>query len=261
MTTTTRPVELVYPGNAPTYARLLDMISVFERHGCLVCPSDTCYGVFAPATDPKAVELVKDLTGRRDDALPVTVGSVREAVKLIELRERHARFIGIAWPGAFLAISRARRRARHVVHCVNAGRMTLGVRVTSDNVEAALSRELDVPIVSTAVRYPNGQPVRNGDDAMMIISAVMSMRGTPEARVAISRRDSFRYPTHSTVGEMVNTDQLVEVLREGVYSHDAVRRLVRYVSGRHLSPNVIAPFESTDQGLSWSDPTTWEDVT
>lgn len=239
------PIVINYPDRL-TYGLLLKLIQVFERRGCVVCPSDTCYGVLGVATDPDAVNLIDDLTGRRTDPLPVAVDSVTYAAKLIDIRDIHEEVIAHAWPGAYTAVAPAKgSEGQYVSKLMHASGGTLGVRVPGrETFESALSSELKRPIVTTAVRYPDGRPVRDGKDALRIVTEAMSMRGTDPELVAFIARDQFRYDTHSTVGRMVQTERLVELIREGAMPWHEIEALVRRLTKR-----------------SWEDPEAQEDIT
>lgn len=244
-----RPYLVTHPGDHPKYKELLEILLCFERHGVVVTPVDTCIGVLAPAKDPIAVELVRTLLGRMDptDPLPVTVGGVRAAGDLLHLKEMHAGFIAEVWPGAVLNIASFRRKAREIVDVVNPKGNTLGVRVTSDNVESALSREISMPVVSPAVRYRSGAPVRDCADAYKIISSVMAKNNISPGRVMFMARkeEEYRFSTQSTVVRLMEDDRLVEVIREGVYSRAEIDEIVGRVTFRSLALQVIAPLKPT----------------
>lgn len=263
MTSTLRaPIELTHPGDNAPYAAVRSIIDVMiENHACVVLPSDTTYGICAFATDRDAVRLARTLSGSVDP-LPVTVGSITDAARLLELTRMHEGFLGQLWPGAFTGVANVRRPGRLVARNVNPSGSTLGVRVTSDHIESRLSIETDgEPIVSTAVRYGDGRPVRNGAHAFQLVSEAMTRHVISERRVLFMKKDKFRYSTHSTVGRMTTTDDLIEVLREGVYSAWDVHFIVRQVkTPRALAPNVIAPRHSTAKMRSWSDPEALKDV-
>jgi tRNA A37 threonylcarbamoyladenosine synthetase subunit TsaC/SUA5/YrdC len=202
--------------------------------------------VLGVATDPDAVDRIEDLTGRRGDPLPVAVDSVRYASRLIDIREEHEEFIAHAWPGAWTAVAPAKgNEGEFVSQLMHAPNGTLGVRVPGrDTFESALSNELERPIVTTAVRYPDGRPVRQGDEALRIVTDAMSMRGTETELVGFTARDQFRYDTHSTVGRMVRTERLIELIREGAMPWREVEALIRRITKR-----------------SWEDPEAQEDIT
>lgn len=239
-----RPVNVAHLGKHPAYGQLLDYLGFFERHGCIVGPSDTCWGVFTAATDPEGVKVVHALTGNLPDPMPVVVPSVLMASQTINLRDMHESFLKLAWPGAIIGVSDSTKKARFIRDIVNPGGKTIGVRVSEGTIEARLSIESGVPIVSRALRYADKRPVRDGVDAHRMVCEAMTMRQIPEAKVGFVRTpDKFRYSTHSTVGELVTDHELVRVLREGVLTRQHVADLVAGIK------------------RSWTDPEAQEEVT
>lgn len=256
-----RPIEFDDPDLYGSYKSVVPVLQTIERSGVVATSSEGSYGYMCAATDHYAVALVRKLTGSEDPLL-VTVASVRAAARLVKVSPDHQGFLSVMWPGAFTAVAESSFYARKIVDNVNPWDRTLAVRVTTAILEARLSLECDVPMVSAAVRYDDGTPVRVGDDARRIISNAMTRQSIPESKVAFVKNDRFRYRTQSTVGRMTGDPDMVDTLRPGVYTAEDIREIVRDLLTGKLAPNTIAPPRSTDKMRSWrDDPTTLDDVT
>ncbi|MGT2935503.1 L-threonylcarbamoyladenylate synthase [Streptococcus castoreus] len=110
---------------------------IIESGGVLVLPTETVYGLFAKALDEKTVNLVYDLKHRpRDKAMNLNVSDFNSVLAFSKEQPRYLKKLYQAFlPGPLTIILKANNR---VPHWINSGLPTVGFRVPSHPVTAAL---------------------------------------------------------------------------------------------------------------------------
>ncbi len=128
------------------------VVSMLERGGLVVYPTDTLYGLGCDATNAEAVERVFAIKGRRrDQPLPVLVSGVRMVEEYADEIPRAARTLAERfWNGALTIVVRS-KRLRHL------GSEKAGFRAPAHEVPLEVILKLGRPIVGTSANI-SGTP-------------------------------------------------------------------------------------------------------
>lgn len=145
------------------------------RKGLLVVyPTETFYGLACNPRDPAAVERIYEAKGRPDRmALPLIAGN-REAVLLCarDIPTAAHRLMEAFWPGPLTLILPA---ADDLPPRLLGGGHTVGVRVSSHPIAAALARAVGGPIVATSANRSGGPPPTTADEAAAALGDSVSL--------------------------------------------------------------------------------------
>jgi len=196
-----------------------EAVSVLKRGGLVAFPTDTVYGVGAPAFDPQAVTRLYEVKERpRSKAIPLLLADGADLPSVAEpippLAERLAeRF----WPGPLTLV--LPRRAV-VPDVVTAGGDTVAVRVPDHPVARALIAAAGMPLATTSAN-------RSGEPSPVTAEEVMAQLG---GRIDLIL-DGGRCPggVPSTVLDL--TVSPPAVLRPGPVSDRDIERMI--ASGRN----------------------------
>ncbi len=140
-------------------------VEVLRNGGAVVFPTETSYGLAADATNLEAVERLMKIKGRGTKTLPLIVGDLKMAQRLVEFSESALRLAKRYWPGPLTMVLSVRSdfsanllassqtgtsslRSTLSPHCVEDGQVA--IRISSHPVARKLSQRLDGPIVATS---------------------------------------------------------------------------------------------------------------
>jgi len=136
---------------------LLSRAAVMIRAGELVAyPTETFYGLAADPRNPQSVDRIFEAKGRPEKmALPL-IAADRAAVLMCvsELSGTAERLAAAFWPGALTLVLPA---SRELPRRLLGGGVTVGVRISSHPIAAALARAVGGPIVATSANR-SGRP-------------------------------------------------------------------------------------------------------
>jgi L-threonylcarbamoyladenylate synthase len=129
---------------------------VLRRGGVVAYPTETFYGLGALAADGAAVERLVRLKGRPDGKpLPVLAAGLDQVDALADLPALARRLAAAFWPGPLTVVVPA-RPGLHAA--ITGGLGTVGVRVTSSPVAAALARQAGGALVATSANLAGEPP-------------------------------------------------------------------------------------------------------
>jgi L-threonylcarbamoyladenylate synthase len=138
---------------APTRAALRAAADTLRAGGLVAFPTETFYGLAAPALDAGSVRRIFELKGRPDSKpLLVLVGSVAMAQTVADVTPSARDLMRRYWPGALTLVLPARATVPSVV---TAGTGTLGVRLSPHAVARGLAEVLGEPVTAPSAN-PNG---------------------------------------------------------------------------------------------------------
>lgn len=171
----------VYTLNGPD-----DILTAGEFHqirvalnsgGICIVPSDTCYAVAVKPLRAGATELVDKILNRNQTKISLSFGSQAMLERFVDLGIPEYRIldnVNRSQPVTIVApISEALspETKASLPRAVFSENGSLGARLSGSIVERFLSNELDTPLTTVAINYPDGTPVRDFHDAVDIISA------------------------------------------------------------------------------------------
>ncbi len=135
---------------------------VGERFGIsmpVVLPTDTLYGLAAPISDGKALEMILDLKGRpRDVTLPIAVGSVGSIDEISEVTGEQMDIIERVLPGPVTFILLAKQGFSDIV----TRRGTVAVRVVDHPIFPPLCGSFG-PVALTSANLHGYDPLLGSD--------------------------------------------------------------------------------------------------
>lgn len=131
------------------------LASIIESGGALVLPTETVYGLFAKALDEKAVNAVYDLKQRpRDKAMNLNVADFDSILAFSKEQPTYLEKLYQAFlPAPLTVILKAND---HVPHWINSGLATVGFRLPSHPITAALIQKTG-PLIGPSANL-SGKP-------------------------------------------------------------------------------------------------------
>ncbi len=137
-------------------ARLAAAAGSLRRGGVVAYPTETFYGLGALASDGAAVERLVRLKGRPDGKpLPLLAADLAQVELVAELPPLARRLAAAFWPGPLTLVVPARPELHAAI---TGGGATVGVRVTSSPVAAALARAAGGALVATSANLAGAPP-------------------------------------------------------------------------------------------------------
>ncbi len=135
-------------------------VEIILQGGVIVYPTDTCYGIGCDATNPKAIEKIFRIKGRKKDKpLPLIAASIEMIEKYVFVEEK-AVILFKVFPGISVSL---RKKGNVIPDIVN--KEKLAFRIPSNEVSKRLSELSDKPIISTSAN-------RSGDPSPYSIEEV-----------------------------------------------------------------------------------------
>jgi L-threonylcarbamoyladenylate synthase len=127
-----------------------------RRGGVVAYPTETFYGLGALAADGAAVERLVRAKGRPDGKpLPLLAAGLDQVDALADLPPLARRLAAAFWPGPLTLVVPARPGLHPAI---TGGTGTVGVRITSSPVAAALARQAGGALVATSANLAGEPP-------------------------------------------------------------------------------------------------------
>jgi len=159
--------------------------AILAAGGVAVLPTDTIYGFHCAASRDEAIERIRRLKGRREEAGFIHLAADCAMAKRLVARwpGDSKRLLDAIWPARLTAILPARGGDGRVA--AGRGRGSVAVRVPARRELRALIEALGEPIVSTSVNRSGYAPltrIREIAEAFPGLEAYVSQRGRPFSR-------------------------------------------------------------------------------
>lgn len=196
---------------------------------CLL-PSDSAY-ILTGLPSEVGVSADIDAVLLRD-GLPISLafGSLRMATRWVSLSSMARRFVGELSPGGLTFVAQPTSVAKGGFAAARLHAPgTIGVRLTESRVETQIAYEVDHPLTTTPVRFPNGALAGSATEALEIVldrvAGLPSGRrlGVVEGPVAHLGRLSTVVTEEKAQGSLAR----IRVLREGAIPLERVREVAR----------------------------------
>jgi len=197
--------------------------------GVVVAPSDTGFALLADAGDVRAVRALRIILGMETDLLSVSFSGKPMLEAYISPGLIGMRLVSALMPGPLTIVAPMTERGRQRVGSNLGAAETLGGRLTNPAVESQITGDLELPLTTTAIRYPDSSQVYEITDAIEIvregiIEAEETLRYTILACAV--EAEGFSHNSHSTVVE-VGLDGTYRKLRSGAIDDDALHEASR----------------------------------
>lgn len=123
--------------------------------GVVVGPTDTVYGIFANATDSKAIKKIFEMKGRSQKPLLIFVRDIAMARWYAYISDIKAKFLEKVWPGAVTVIFHHKEKLPKIL---TGKSNTIGIRMPDHAFLSELLERLDFPLAQTSANA-SGKPV------------------------------------------------------------------------------------------------------
>lgn len=123
-------------------------IEVLKKGGIFVFPTETCYGLGADATNPKAIAKLYQYKARREGKpLSIAVSDLKMAAKYVEINEMATNLYTNYLPGPITVVSKSKG---NLAPGVESEYGTLGIRIPNYPLILEIARQFDKPFTATS---------------------------------------------------------------------------------------------------------------
>jgi len=167
------------PLPAALAARVAEAAAVLRRGGVIAYPTETFYGLGALVSRRGAVDRLAQAKGRPDGKpLPLLAGSLAQVEVVAELSPLARRLAAAFWPGPLTLVLPSRPGLPGPITGEGA---SVGVRVTSGAVAAALALAAGGALVATSANLAGAAPAASVDalDPALVASLDLVLDGGP----------------------------------------------------------------------------------
>lgn len=220
MNTTIRKVQ----AGADSRDAVREAADCLANGGVVVFPTETVYGIGACATNPKALNRLREIK-ERSDGKPFTVHiGTRSAVDRFVpgLSGVGRRLTEKAWPGPLTLIFDVPEAGKapiiqesspeHVSSMYHEG--TIGIRCPDDRVAAGVLSDPAVPVVAASANPAGAPPPVSAEEALATLNGKVDL---------VIDAGRTRYAKASTIVHITNSGY--QLVREGVLDERTIRRM------------------------------------
>ncbi len=130
-------------------------MTVIQRNGSIVYPTDTVYGLGVNALRVHCLERLFKIKKRPETKpVPVMIGDIAMAKKLAFIDRKTEKILEAVWPGPVTVILKKREIVPDIL---TAGKMTIGLRIPDCRLIQVLLANLEEPITATSANF-SGNP-------------------------------------------------------------------------------------------------------
>ena len=230
----TQMVKLTF-GDSLAMADIRAIRTTLSYGGLCVLPSDTGYSLAALPFSRTAVTNLRAILDRPSEPISLAFGSFRQIERYMHLTAEDERIIDHHCPGPVTLVCVIRNQPNEnfaeKLSTVISADGTVGIRLPDSPVERQICIEIDRPITTAAIRYPNQHIVQKFDDAFQIVIDRVNELNIRTAVTGVKMR-RIKYTDQSTVVTVEPALAAPYVIREyraGVVDiaelQDTVRRI------------------------------------
>lgn len=145
---------------------ILKIISVVNRGGSIVYPTDTVYGLGVNALRADAVERLFKIKKRPvNKPVPVLVNNIEMAKKLAFIDEKIEKILEAVWPGPITVVLEKRGLVPEIL---TAGQRKVGLRIADCWLSQSLLNSLAGPLTATSANFSGGPPLTSSKEVIKI---------------------------------------------------------------------------------------------
>ncbi|HDI42693.1 MAG TPA: threonylcarbamoyl-AMP synthase [Candidatus Bathyarchaeota archaeon] len=141
---------------------------IVRAGGLIIYPTDTVYGLGCDPLNPRAVERVFRVKGRRGKPLPILVSSMGQAKRIAQFTPKAEKLAKAFWPGALTLVLRRRPTLPEITTC---GLNSVGVRAPGHSFCLRLIEACGGLLVGTSANKSGETPPRTAEEADLQIGA------------------------------------------------------------------------------------------
>lgn len=193
----------IFPVN-PSERELSRVVDVLEHDGVIIYPTDSIYAFGCSLHSPKAIERLRTIKAKNEDALSVIFSSIGQVSEYCRVDDLTFKLMKRNLPGAFTFIlntsSRMPDRALEK-------RKSVGVRIPANPISRAIVERLGCPLITTSVKR---NPEDDGDEYTTDPELIEERYGN---RVDLIVDGGIGDNVPTTLVDLTSDEQ--EILREG----------------------------------------------
>lgn len=193
----------IFPVN-PSERELSRVVDVLEHDGVIIYPTDSIYAFGCSLHSPKAIERLRTIKAKNEDALSVIFSSISQVSEYCRVDDLTFKLMKRNLPGAFTFIlntsSRMPDRALEK-------RKSVGVRIPANPISQAIVERLGCPLITTSVKR---NPEDDGDEYTTDPELIEERYGN---RVDLIVDGGIGDNVPTTLVDLTSDEQ--EILREG----------------------------------------------
>ena len=145
---------------------ILKIISVVNRGGSIVYPTDTVYGLGVNALRADAVERLFKIKKRPvNKPVPVLVNNIEMAKKLAFIDGKIEKILEAVWPGPITVVLEKRGLVPEIL---TAGQRKVGLRIADCWLSQSLLNSLAGPLTATSANFSGGPPLTSSKEVIKI---------------------------------------------------------------------------------------------
>lgn len=138
----------IYPEN-PNPREIERVVEILRNDGVIVYPTDGVYAFGCSLLNPRAVERIKALRGKRDTDLTIVCESLSRVADYAKVDNARFKILRRNLPGAFTFILGASSR---VPDKSLGKRKEIGIRIPANSIPLSIVERLDAPLVTSSVK-------------------------------------------------------------------------------------------------------------
>jgi len=132
-------------------------ITVIQRNGSIVYPTDTVYGLGVNALRAHCLERLFKIKKRPETKpVPVMIGDIAMAKKLAFVDRKTEKVLEAVWPGPVTVVLKKREIVPDIL---TAGKMTIGLRIPDCRLIQILLANLEEPITAASANFSGSPPL------------------------------------------------------------------------------------------------------
>ncbi len=138
----------IYPQN-PSEREIEKVVKILENDGVVIYPTDGVYAFGCSLRSGKAVERLRQLSGKEEKLLSIVCSDISMVDKFARIDNSQFRILKRNTPGAFTFILEPSNK---VPDKALAGRKTVGVRIPDNEIPLAIVERLGFPLATASVK-------------------------------------------------------------------------------------------------------------
>jgi L-threonylcarbamoyladenylate synthase len=194
---------------------LKQIVRVINDGGIIAFPTETVYALAVDAGNPEAVEKIYAIKQRMNDKpLPVLVGDIYQAKRIVEFDERAKKLALILFPGPLTLILKTRPH-NNLAKNINQDLGTVGIRMPNNIAALKILQAVGRPLVGTSANISNADSSTDGYQVLSYFDNridILVDKGETEIRIP------------STIVDLSGED--VQILREGSISKERILEIL-----------------------------------
>ncbi len=193
------------------------VITVIQRNGSVVYPTDTVYGLGVNALRVHCLERLFKLKQRPETKpVPVMVRDIAMAKELAFVDRKIEKVLAAVWPGPVTVILEKRDI---VPDFLTAGKKTIGLRIADCRLTRTLMANLEEPITATSANFSGQPPLSSAAEVVKIFD-----KAYPRPDLIL---DAGQLPARSPATLLDLTSSQPKVLRVGPTNKKDLLKLLK----------------------------------